>query len=276
MSKNKTKNTRENKKRLSKIIYFDDGSVTDYIQMIEGGNLVKTTELLNADKGNANVGTSADASVGIGGIFKSLIGFSANAQVKSNLEASTQSESLVKTILQNTILTDFLDVANAENSRIAVFNNITIKVIQDSLGYIIMVSPYMKMLKGNELIVNSELSLDMVKMDDSIRLAKGYFEFEGVKDGKSLILRFNINSFRNNYKISDLLKMDLTIYAVPVGKIDKKNISIVAEINASTSTTTNMQYDNPKYGENPNPADVKNEDVLTVYDVLLAGVEENE
>ena len=57
MAKSKTKNTRENKKRLSKIIYFDDGSVTDYIQMIEGGNLVKTTELLNADKGNANVGT---------------------------------------------------------------------------------------------------------------------------------------------------------------------------------------------------------------------------
>ena len=265
------KKIQKDTKTLSKIIYFDDGSVTDYIQMVAGGNLVKTTALLNGYKRNANFGINADASVGIKGIFKSLIGFGANVQVKSNLEASTQSESLVTTILQNTILTDFLEIANAKNSRITIFNNITIKVIQDSLGYIIMVSPYLKMLKGTELIVNSDLSLDMVKMDDSIRLAKGYFEFEGVKDATSMILRFNINSFRNNYKISDLFKMDLAIYAVPVGKIDKNNISIVAEINASTSSTSKTQYDNPTYSENP--TDMKGEDILTVYDVLLAGVE---
>lgn len=35
------------KSRLCKIVYFDEESVTDYIQIVEGGNLEKTTELLN-------------------------------------------------------------------------------------------------------------------------------------------------------------------------------------------------------------------------------------
>ena len=36
---------RENKSinKLTKVIYFDESSVTDYIQIIEGGQLIKTT-----------------------------------------------------------------------------------------------------------------------------------------------------------------------------------------------------------------------------------------
>ena len=273
MAKKKQAN---NIKKLSKIIYFDDGSVTDYIQMIEGGNLEKTIQLLDIDKDDASVGAKSDISIGIGGIFKSLIGFGANAQVKSNIDASTQSESLVKTILQNTILTDFLDIANAEESGITVFENITIKVIKDSLGYIVMVSPYMKMLKGEGVIIDSQFSLDIGAIDDSIRLAKGYFEFEGVSPTASFILRFNISSFKNNYKISDLLKMDLTVYAVPVGNIKRENISIVSEINAVTVSSESSNYDNPTYGESEEQTNNENRDMLKVYDVLLAGVSQSE
>ena len=39
----------ENLSKLTKVIYFDESSVTDYIQIIEGGQLVKTTELLSGD-----------------------------------------------------------------------------------------------------------------------------------------------------------------------------------------------------------------------------------
>ena len=43
--------------KLCKIVYFDEESVTDYIQIIEGGKLEKTTELLGetSDSGNAGI-----------------------------------------------------------------------------------------------------------------------------------------------------------------------------------------------------------------------------
>lgn len=264
--------------KLTKVIYFDESSVTDYIQIIEGGQLVKTTELLSGDIDNGKAKVTGELSVGISSLFKNLIGIGAKAQANSELETSFKSETLIKTILQNTILTDFLDIIENGESHIEVFNNIKIKVIKDSLSYVIMISPYMKMFKGDGLNLNTDLdlSIDIVKMDDSIKLAKGYFEFEGIQNNKSVILRFNIDSFKNNYKISDLLKMDLSIYAVPVGKVDRKNISIVSEINAATSDDELSSYDNPKYGEDGTDNTATSEDILTVYDVLLAGVAQHE
>lgn len=273
----KDKNDRYSNK-LTKVIYFDESSVTDYLQIIEGGQLIKTTELLNGDADNGEAKVSGEASVGISSLFKNLIGLGAKVQTDSKLETSFKSETLIKTILQNTILTDFLDVVENEESHIKVFDNIKIKVIKDSLSYVIMISPYLKMFKGDGLNLNTDLdlSIDIVKMDDSIKLAKGYFEFEGIVNNKSVILRFNIDSFKNNYKISDLLKMDLTIYAVPVGKVDRKNISIVSEINAATTDEEISSYDNPKYGEDETEKTVVSGDFLMVYDVLLAGVVQHE
>lgn len=264
--------------KLTKVIYFDESSVTDYIQIIEGGQLVKTTELLSGDIDNGKAKVTGELSVGISSLFKNLIGIGAKVQANSELETSFKSEMLIKTILQNTILTDFLDIIENSESHIEIFKNIKIKVIKDSLSYVIMISPYMKMFKGDGLNLNTDLdlSIDIVKMDDSIKLAKGYFEFEGIQNNKSVILRFNIDSFKNNYKISDLLKMDLSIYAVPVGKVDRKNISIVSEINAATSDDELSSYDNPKYGEDGTDNTATSEDILTVYDVLLAGVAEHE
>lgn len=264
--------------KLTKVIYFDESSVTDYIQIIEGGQLVKTTELLSGDTDNGKAKVAGELSVGISSLFKNLIGIGAKVQTNSELETSFKSETLIKTILQNTILTDFLDIIENGESHIEVFNNIKIKVIKDSLSYVIMISPYMKMFKGDGLNLNTDLdlSIDIVKMDDSIKLAKGYFEFEGIQNNKSVILRFNIDSFKNNYKISDLLKMDLSIYAVPVGKVDRKNITIVSEINAATSDDELSSYDNPKYGEDGTDNTTASTDILTVYDVLLAGVAQHE
>ena len=109
----------------------------------------------------------------------------------------------------------------------------------------------------------------MIKIDDSIKLAKGYFEFEGISNQESVILRFNIDSFRNNYKVADLLKMRLRIYAVPVGKVERKNLSITAELNMAGSSDKG-KYDNHEYGVDGINDDQT--DCLMVYDVLLAGV----
>lgn len=256
---------------LNKIVYFDEGSVTDYVQIVAGGKLEKTTELLDLDNSGGNADLKTNASIGISSIFKSLIGFGVKAETNANLDISYKSESLVKTILQNTILTDFLDLAKDESLGIKKYDEVEIRVIKDSLSFIIMVAPYLKMFKDGAFKLDSDLdlSVDMIKIDDSIKLAKGYFEFEGISNQESVILRFNIDSFRNNYKVADLLKMRLNIYAVPVGKVERKNLSITAELNMAGSSDKE-QYDNPEYG-----ADGINDDqsdCLMVYDVLLAGV----
>lgn len=43
-------------KALSKVIYFDEGSVTDFLQIEAGGHLVQTTELLDNSTTAAEVG----------------------------------------------------------------------------------------------------------------------------------------------------------------------------------------------------------------------------
>ena len=57
-------------KKLTKVIYFDESSVTDYIQIIEGGKLTKTTELLSEDTDNGGANIAAEASVGINGLLE--------------------------------------------------------------------------------------------------------------------------------------------------------------------------------------------------------------
>lgn len=257
---------------LNKIVYFDEGSVTDYVQIVAGGRLEKTTELLDLDNSGGNADLKTNASIGISSIFKSLIGFGVKAETNANLDISYKSESLVKTILQNTILTDFLDLAKDESLGIKKYDGVEIRVIKDSLSFIIMVAPYLKMFKEGALKLDSDLdlSVDMIKIDDSIKLAKGYFEFEGISNKESVILRFNIDSFRNNYKVADLLKMRLSIYAVPVGKVERKNLSITAELNMTGDVDGESKYDNPEYGADVKK--VKEENSLIVYDVLLAGV----
>ena len=68
-----------------------------------------------------------------------------------------------------------MDIVENEESHIVVFDDIKIKVIKDSLSYVIMIAPYMKMFKGEGLNLNTDLdlSIDIVNMDDSIKLAKG-------------------------------------------------------------------------------------------------------
>ena len=65
---------KNDKIKMQKIIYFDEESVTDYVQIVEGGKLEKTTELLNGTEENLNAKTKTSGSVGISGVFKAILG----------------------------------------------------------------------------------------------------------------------------------------------------------------------------------------------------------
>lgn len=134
-----------------------------------------------------------------------------------------------------------------------------------------MVSPYLGMLKNGSSIPAGEFSIAVDKLDNALRHAKGYYEFVGTKGRSRVILRFNINSFRNNYTISDLLKMDLSIYAIKVGRTSLENLNVNKELGMNVSV---IPKDNPSYEPNTDTeVTTTASPILDVFDVLLAGVE---
>lgn len=250
--------------KLSKVIYFDENSATDYVQIIEGGELAQTTELLSVGgtSGDTEIGTKV--SFGFGKLFRSLVGLDASASIEANLRANFQDEKLVKNILQNTILTDFLNIvegnlkSDTKTTGIQLIEDYKIEVIENTLSYIIMFSSFMTMFKDGS----------------SIKMAKGYFEFIGNhKEKPQIVLRFNIDAFKNNYKISDLLKMDLMLYAIRVGKTTIDKMDFITELN-SFGKSKNNQFSNPEFGVDLEVSEKNQEPELNVYDVILAGIRE--
>lgn len=267
--------------RICKIVYFDEDSVTDYIQIVAGGKLEKTTELLNQTQDSGDAGIKGKASIGFGVILKALMGFDVSASTAASLETSFNTERMAKNIVKNTILTDFIDILKQNEKTgkkvqgaIHKFEGYTISAPKDSLSYVAIVSPYLSMLRGGTGIPAGDFNIAIEKLDNTIKSAKGYYEFVGCKEGQSVIFRFNIQSFKNNYKVTDLLKMDISIYAIKVGtsSIDKLNFNNEFDI-------PSVNKDNPTYQKEDKKAsdeDTNAEEPLDVYDVMLAGVESSD
>lgn len=267
------KNINEENK-ICKIVYFDEESITDYIQIIKGGKLEKTTQLL--DKSDKEGKTEAEAGVSIGtkGFFKGLLGLEAKAEINSELNATFNTNRMVKNILKNTILTDFISLIdkeddNKKSNSINKFKGYKLTVPKDSVTYMALIAPYLSMISNSDISAG-EFNISIDKLDSTLKNAKGYYEFVGVSNADTIIFRFNIDSFKNNYKVTDLMKMNISIYAIKVGKstIDKLNFNNEFEIDNAFENKDNPDYDNKNNNE-------KNDDAseYDVYDVLLAGVE---
>lgn len=268
--------------KICKIVYFDEDSVTDYVQIVAGGELENTAELLNSREGNEKQDVHATAKGGIGGVFKALLGWEVGASADMAAGLSFNSSKMMKNIVKNTILTDFLTILEDKGAltksaskmpkgAIKKFKDYTISAEEDSLSYMVMVSPYLSMLKTGSAIPAGEFNIAVDKLDNALRHAKGYYEFVGVKGRSRVILRFNINSFRNGYTISDLLKMNLSVYAIKVGRTTLDMLNVNKELGMNVST---IPKDNPSYEEQSDDTEItSNSQVLDVFDVLLAGVE---
>ena len=271
---------------LCKVVYFDEESVTDYIQIVAGGKLEKTTELLNETTIDGEAGVKTKAGIGVGGVLKALIGFEASATADASAGTSFSTEQMAKNIVKNTVLTDFIDILEESDSEkkdkraksktgIQKFKGFAISAPKDSLSYMALISPYLSMLKGGSGIPAGEFNLAIEKLDNTIKSAKGYYEFVGTKGKQTVIFRFNIKSFKNNYKVTDLLKMDISIYAIRVGKssIDKLNFSNELDV-PFVDEKDNPTYQRREFSEPQSNFD--SQKPLDVFDVLLAGVESDD
>ncbi|WP_404338155.1 DUF6414 family protein [Planococcus rifietoensis] len=262
---------------MKKIVYFDEESVTDYLQISMGGQLNKTTELLRETSKSAGmdgkIGGGIDTkSNTLSSFLGALIGFSGNAEIGATAGAGIKANNIAKSIIQNTILTDFLDSLKNKDSTIREFKDYLLEVEKDSLTYIVMISPFMSMISGNPTLDDTgEYDLVIEKVDETIRNAKGYYEFIGKgRQGNSekVIFRFNINAFKNNYKITDLRKMNLVIHAIHVGSAEISDLTFNGEFDLKQKKPKNPTFIEPEVRKDDNE-----ESTFEVYDVLIAGVE---
>lgn len=109
-----------NSKKMIKVVYFDEGSATDFIYVLAGGKssnkkehiVTKTTEI--AARAEAEASKSAS-------IFSML---TAKVGIDGNADFSREGSTIITKAIENTILTDYINYAEKEGKEyIRIFSN---------------------------------------------------------------------------------------------------------------------------------------------------------
>ncbi|ARV91096.1 TPA: hypothetical protein QCW30_005029 [Bacillus cereus] len=253
---------------MQKIIYFDEGSATDMLQIEYGGQIVSVDE----DKGTVHFGGKAQVGAEVGAGTNFFTAIKAAFTAKVNVDSSFSKDSLVTKTISNTILADFYKLSNKlkEDKKIFIFKNFQIRPIKNSFSFLKMYTPYIKIIKEDSALVEEMKDFDVQNFDEILKNARGYYELLAYKDNDRIILRFNINALKNAYSLMDLPKMKLTYYAVEVGESEEEDFIIENEMNVEKVS------ERPSVSELMGDSDCSNQgtgSVLKMYDVILAGVE---
>lgn len=242
-----------------KVIYFDEGSATDLIHLSEGGDVSETRK--SVSQKSSRIAASAKAKIAAS--FKWLPFVKVETSANTEAELSYSGNKMIEKAITNTILTDYIEIAKTNESYIEVFDEIVVRPYKESITHMKIVTPYLLMTEGKYKI-DSDLKLNIAKMDEAFENGKGYYELIVKKDEENFVLRFNINAFRNNYSISDLIKMRLTYHAIEVGKISLNNLDMKKEFDLEEKKETS--------GIELVKGNKVSEEFVKVFDVILAGV----
>lgn len=269
---------------LKKIIYFDETSAIDLLQIEKKGNFNQTIELVNETEGNIDGEVKATAAAGkqsaVKTVFERLTGFSGSVEGQVGISGTMHGGRIAKTLLENTLLYDFLDTVEFRKRKplIDIVDNYKLSIDKESMTYFAMIAPITEMMEGQQR-VDEEISMTVSKMNQGIKNTKGYYELIGTKvlsennsDKKSLdkrIFRFNIDSFKNNYRIQDLRKMNLNLYSIYVGETRMSELKFENEFDLKSDKT---EIDFSGFGDDEPKKDEKPDEIIPVYDVILAGV----
>ena len=243
---------------LIKIVYFDEESASDLLDIVAGGKETSSKELTKERAAQVEAEARAKAAAK----FNWLPFFGGSAEAGVAASASAVGRSILNKTLSNTILTDYLSKLG-ELKGIERLDGLSVTARSDSAAYMKMYTPYLAMLKIDELPVN------LAELDSALLSAKGYYELLGQgADGKKRILRFNIRAFRNNYGLVDLGRMELVFHGLRVGRAMESSLTMEAEMSpGSSAPITAKELLKGTSGDGDEAG------LLDVYDVLLAGVE---
>ncbi len=93
---------------MQKVIYFDEGSAADILQLEYGGNILSVDE----EKGTVHVGSNVVASAELGAGISFFTAIKAAFSTKASIDASNERDSLVTKTISNTILSDFANISS--------------------------------------------------------------------------------------------------------------------------------------------------------------------
>eukprot|EP01029_Cantina_marsupialis_P010966 TRINITY_DN246970_c0_g1_i1.p2 TRINITY_DN246970_c0_g1~~TRINITY_DN246970_c0_g1_i1.p2 ORF type:complete len:144 (+),score=9.45 TRINITY_DN246970_c0_g1_i1:24-434(+) len=131
-----------------------------------------------------------------------------------------------------------------------------------------MYTPYLKLLNldnANLNLDNANLEIDIAGTDNVLENAKGYYELVAEKENAKFVLRFNLKAFKNNYFLSDLIKMNLKYYAIKTGQMNLEDLNAKNELNFENDEAISLEELEQVEEEKQLQTEVK------VYDVVLAG-----
>ena len=188
-------------KKLCKIVYFDEGSATDFVQIVHGGGLTTTTELFESGEDRGSVAIDAEAIVSLGALFHGLLGARASVGADASLPASFDSGEMVKSIITNTLLTDFLAcILSSGDSSIHVFEGYDINPVTNSMSSFMLLTPYLGMLRSGSSVSAGDFAISLDWIDDAIKKGKGYYGFLAVNKNNEedrRLLGFNGAALKN-------------------------------------------------------------------------------
>lgn len=281
------------KKKLYKVVYFDEGSAADFLQIHHGGKVEVVDEEGTESKLQMKGKAGAQVTAGMGW-FTSLLKVSGTISGEALSERAK--DSLVKTTISNTLLADFVEVADeqsdAGSNLLSIFHSWKVSPIEDSFTFVKMFAPYIKLLKEDTELTRELGDINFTETDEILKGAKGYYELQAVKDDQKVILRFNIHAFRNGYTLNDLTRMDLTFYGMEVGSSNEEDFFFENEfpqskknslIKTDKPTTEEIffeedeskqkdEMDSEEMGiEESEPSSPIDKPIL-IYDVFLAGI----
>ena len=253
-----TKETiKDEKSSLIKVVYFDEESASDYLDISAGGKTESTSEDVRERTNEMHSKVEA----GLIAKFSWLPFFGTSGELSAGAGVSAAGKSILSKTLSNTILTDYLVKADSD-PRVVQLRGLRVTASAGSMAYTKMFTPYMVLLKLDDA------PFDLARMDEVLADAKGYYELLGeTKDGSKRVLRFNLKAFRNNYGLTDLGRMRLVFHGVLVGQTSEQALSMKAEMSGSAGDATVTAV------ELVDGVDMQTDDLLDVYDVILAGVE---
>jgi Family of unknown function (DUF6414) len=245
---------------LLKVVYFDEDSASDYLDIATGGREATSSEKVKTRSTTMRASVLAELKAK----FNWLPGlFGASAKLQGGFDISSAGQSVLRKTISNTILTDYLARVEGD-SRIKRLDGIDVVAPPESMAFLKMYTPYMTITR------TEQSGIDLAKLDEAFVAAKGYYELVGSTAGvDDSILRFNFGSFRNNYRLTDLPQMRLIYHGVKVGDARADQLGLDAAMISQPDLMPSAQEvllgtESPARG------------TLPVYDILLAGVEQDE
>lgn len=266
------------KNNLRKIVYFDENSAVDFLQVFHKGKLSETIKTINTLAGNFDGEVSGGVEAGKEGVSKmidAITGISGKGKAGLDLGGKWDRNKVKTTLIENSVLYDFIKSVNRQRHQtIEILTDYQLKILPDTLTYYASFAPLTEMMEG-ESKIDPDISLKIDKMYSAIKALKGYFEVIGTrKSNEEVIFRFNLNSFKNNYRLQDLTKMSLLVYAIKVGEEKKSDLNFNKEFNNFDSSIDENDFLGfSGITVETTIAEEKNYEItLPVYDVYLAGV----